>query len=346
MNASKTGGMANILKHKFVVAIIKICIVGMFLKFASKDIDWEQCKNIIYSVKGIQAIVFCSLVIIFQNICGGIRLWLIAKSASINTISKAYAIKSYFVGAFFSQIFFSLSGEAMRTWYLRKKTPSLLDTTSIVLLDRIAGFIALSCLYFGSLYSLRLLVDDAKLLSGLGFIDASCFVLIAGFVFCILYVDKFRLKPFNPLQHLLVTAKQVLSFRDKAVLILATGFVINLSNVLVLYIAGTIYGISLNFTDYLIISTPAFIISTIPITVAGWGVRESAIVLGFSLMKVNSNTSMAMSLTFGLACIAASLPGLLFINHKLTDRSRHIISHILARLASKTPDNRIEEVER
>lgn len=266
---------------------------------------------------GILALIFCSLLILSQNIVAGIKVWLISKCTTVS-ISKTDAIKSFFVGSFFSQLLFSLGGDAIRGWYLYRKASNLLVVSSIVLLDRITGFIALGCLYFGSLYGLTKIIEKSHLLSSLQLLGALCFTLIIGFLLCIVFASKFTFSFLAPLKHLLKISKEMLCAGNKTLLILVISFAINLSNVFVLYIAGNLYGVDLSFTNYMIVSVPAILLSLIPITVAGWGVRESAIMVGFGFMGISSTISLSISLTFGIASIIASLPGLLFtINNPL-----------------------------
>jgi glycosyltransferase 2 family protein len=50
-----------------------------------------------------------------------------------------------------------------------------------------------------------------------------------------------------------------------------------------------------------------------PIALAGWGVREGAVIVGYGLFGVASAPALAVSIAFGLASLAASLPGALFM---------------------------------
>ncbi len=47
----------------------------------------------------------------------------------------------------------------------------------------------------------------------------------------------------------------------------------------------------------------------IPISFAGWGIREGAMVTLFAFAGVNADTALALSLAFGVALLAVSLPG-------------------------------------
>ena len=55
---------------------------------------------------------------------------------------------------------------------------------------------------------------------------------------------------------------------------------------------------------------PALVLTVIPISVAGWGVREGALIGLFSLIGADKTAVLMMSLLYGLTLIIVSLPGL------------------------------------
>ncbi len=48
----------------------------------------------------------------------------------------------------------------------------------------------------------------------------------------------------------------------------------------------------------------------IPISIAGWGVREGIMVIGLGYVGVSSDLSLAISLVYGFSLLLVSLPGL------------------------------------
>jgi hypothetical protein len=57
------------------------------------------------------------------------------------------------------------------------------------------------------------------------------------------------------------------------------------------------------------------VITLVPVSVGGWGVREGALVALLGLVGVPSHTALAFSVLFGVAGILASLPALGFLWH-------------------------------
>jgi len=70
-------------------------------------------------------------------------------------------------------------------------------------------------------------------------------------------------------------------------------------------------GLNLNVTlmECLALFPPVLLVTTLPISIAGWGVREYAMMKAFSLVGVPSEGALVLSLLFGLVAMAVSLPG-------------------------------------
>ena len=66
---------------------------------------------------------------------------------------------------------------------------------------------------------------------------------------------------------------------------------------------------NLNFADALMLFPLVVLLQTLPISIAGWGVREGAMVEIFALVALPADAALAISLLFGIALALSSLPG-------------------------------------
>ena len=66
---------------------------------------------------------------------------------------------------------------------------------------------------------------------------------------------------------------------------------------------------AVNFTDALFLVLPVMLIATIPISIAGWGLRESAMVLAFSFAGLAESDGLIVSILFGSVNLAAGVIG-------------------------------------
>jgi hypothetical protein len=51
------------------------------------------------------------------------------------------------------------------------------------------------------------------------------------------------------------------------------------------------------------------LVTSLPISVAGWGVREGAMVVAFGYVNVPAESAFAMSVLFGLTMLMSGIPG-------------------------------------
>jgi glycosyltransferase 2 family protein len=59
----------------------------------------------------------------------------------------------------------------------------------------------------------------------------------------------------------------------------------------------------------LVLVLPVMLVIMIPVTLAGWGVRESALIVALGQAGIAAPAALAISIAFGLVNLAASLPG-------------------------------------
>jgi uncharacterized membrane protein YbhN (UPF0104 family) len=79
---------------------------------------------------------------------------------------------------------------------------------------------------------------------------------------------------------------------------------------LAFFAVGRALGLRYDLVTYLAIVPPALVLTVIPISIAGWGVREGVLVSLFSLIGADRTVVLMMSLIYGMLLILASLPGL------------------------------------
>ena len=66
---------------------------------------------------------------------------------------------------------------------------------------------------------------------------------------------------------------------------------------------------AIDFVHVLILILPVMLIATIPVSIAGWGVRESAMVLAFSYAGLAESDGLIVSIPFGVVNLAVGAIG-------------------------------------
>jgi len=75
------------------------------------------------------------------------------------------------------------------------------------------------------------------------------------------------------------------------------------------YLIGTAIGVPLSFAAYLAAIGGAVLLTLLPISIAGWGVREAAVVSIFGTFGVPAEQALVVSVLFGLSLTVAAIPG-------------------------------------
>lgn len=103
--------------------------------------------------------------------------------------------------------------------------------------------------------------------------------------------------------------RHVLLVPRTAVPTVLLGFTNQITVVAVVAILAAGLRLPVDFVDCLIIVPAALLLSALPITIAGWGLREGAFVVGFSFLGIGTNDALTLSLLFGFLNLIVRLPG-------------------------------------
>lgn len=78
--------------------------------------------------------------------------------------------------------------------------------------------------------------------------------------------------------------------------------------------------VAIHNIEWFVLVLPVLFVASLPISLAGWGLRESAMVIALGQVGVDAVDAMAISIIFGLSFLLAGIPGgLLWI---VTSRKR------------------------
>jgi hypothetical protein len=82
---------------------------------------------------------------------------------------------------------------------------------------------------------------------------------------------------------------------------------INLS--LAVYVLAVGLNLDVHVLDTLVLVPPVILIMTLPISIAGWGVRETAMVTAFGFVGIDGDSAIVLSIIFGIVTMVTALPG-------------------------------------
>ncbi len=79
--------------------------------------------------------------------------------------------------------------------------------------------------------------------------------------------------------------------------------------VLIVRILFRALGVDLAWADCWLLLPPVILVTAVPLSIAGWGVREGAMVVAFGFIHIPPETAFTVSVLFGVVLTVASLPG-------------------------------------
>jgi glycosyltransferase 2 family protein len=191
----------------------------------------------------------------------------------------------------------TVGGDVVRTLLVSHQTGLALAARS-VFCDRITGLVAMVALVVVTLPLFAGLIEAGPAFFALAAVS------LGGLVAFLLLLAQPRLlvtlPQFGKHTAMLVAdlRKTFVAGRGRVIWILA--FTIHLFGVLLIYELARSLATPISLMQCLLIVPPTLLISSIPISLGGWGVREGALAAGFALVGVNSEAGVATSILFGL----------------------------------------------
>lgn len=292
-----------------MINLIKLFFSALLLWVAFRMVDFQYIYQIILNAdtKFIVLAIFLQLI---STSLAAYRWSLIMQTLNFNQTFLFY-LASYFKGAFFNQALpGSIGGDAVRGLELGSLGYSKKEAFFGIFIDRIVGLAGLLLLNLGA----NMISGDILPAWLFHLINTICVGGISGFLVLILlrkvaWLRKYRVtRLFADLSH---RFRQVYANKKAIFLQLGLSIIIHFLSIFSLYELALAVGITLPLTVFLVAVPPVFLLTLIPISLAGWGVRESAMVGIFLLVGASKEMILSVSILYGLMLIFASMPGLL-----------------------------------
>ena len=214
-------------------------------------------------------------------------------------------------GQFFSQVLVSsVGGDVVRIFRIHREGLSGGTAGATVLLDRLS---ALAVVLISVALSVPILSELVRIP---GFAMGLLTILGAGILgFAFLFVmDRvlklplsWRLTRF--LHQLAADARRLILRPGIAAIVLGCSFLVLFLSAFTLFLLGKSLDVGLGLTQAMVFTPLVILLTTLPISIAGWGVREVGMVVLLEQVGVARTDAVALSVAFGLALLITALPG-------------------------------------
>ena len=298
------------MSKNHLILAAKFAVTSGLIYLVSRNVELDSLSSRLETISP-SFFVGAALLIFFQNAIVVTWRWERVVAAIDAALPPWRLLKTVVITLFFNQVLPStVGGDGMRVWLLRGHGRPIGLAFRSVLIDRLLGFLGLLLLsMIGALYLMATLEDPGPAwvvalvsLGGLIVIATAPWVVrLLGW----LPIDSVR-------RNLNVVANEVdMVVHNKRRLLQLVGVSILgqfALSVAVLLLAGGL-GVPLDSVGALAVVPSVMIVSAIPISIAGWGLREGTMVVGLGLLGVSQSDAALVSIAFGLLLLIIGLLG-------------------------------------
>jgi uncharacterized membrane protein YbhN (UPF0104 family) len=294
----------KILKSVIKIAVALTLIAVVLHPFDVRDVTSHFAK--IDPATMLVAIAIALVVALLHT-----ARWLAVIKANKTQLDFRTALQLVLIGHFFNQALpSSVGGDALRIWCAYRAGLSFSAAAGTVIIDRAFTLFSLLLLTAAGLPWLLEIITDPAARWGL------TTVLCAGIAGFCAFLALTRLPPFmsrwRAMRALLSLAAlgRTVTFSGRYaahVILLSVLSFIGFSTIVFYLAAAMELDVTLGLCVLLV--PPVILVSVLPVSIAGWGVREGAMVVALGFVDVPASAAFAVSVLFGLTLAAASLPG-------------------------------------
>lgn len=293
---------------KPLILLLKIAVSGGLIAFLVTQMDLAAVRGALAAVTPF-SVIACIGLLFAQMFLLTLR-WTILMRAAGADIGYWAALRILFAAMFFTQALpSSIGGDAVRIYMVHRRGLPLGQASSTVLLDRAAGLTSLIVMMalFGHIVFARLPGDSGPWLQLLPV--AALLAIGAGFwllprIARLLAVYRWGARLANPLGLIGQLARDT----RLAVPVFAISFSVHASTALAVWILAGDLAPGITYFTVLAFLPPAILLMVLPITIAGWGVREGVLVTLFTLTGYGGAEGLIVSLLWGVTTLLAVVP--------------------------------------
>jgi uncharacterized protein (TIRG00374 family) len=226
-------------------------------------------------------------------------------------------IGSVFLGSLFNQLLPTvIGGDVLRALRAKQLGAPWKIAIYSVLLDRVSGVLI-------ALFGAGVLLPFAATFEGQARLEWIIAAVIASMGFALLTIrifGRFLRTPiplFARIQRGLVRLHgSIRTFTRKpgaTTIIFVLAACNQMLSVAAIMIFARATGVSLPVTDLVLITFVTTLAATIPLSIAGWGIREGTLVYLFGIHGIRPDLAFTVSILYGFALLLSTIPGALFI---------------------------------
>lgn len=287
----------------------KAIVTAVLVWLVLRAVDLDAVAERVADLSPVAAILAVALLMLHCFIAGW--RWRIVMRLFGPVLPLRRSIRLFFEGYFFNNALPStIGGDAVRIWRAHGAGLPLAASVNGVLLDRVTGLAGLFLLVLAGQPLLYARVQDTEprvafaaiLLAGAGGIAA---LVLARHIPGRLFPGRLR----DGVRALSEATHRAFLHPAVSLPVLGLSVVVHGLIVLSVHVLAIGLGLDVGLFESLVLVPAVILLSTVPVSVGGWGLREGLMVVALGLAGVPAAAAVGVSVLFGLAQILAGLPG-------------------------------------
>lgn len=294
----------------FLVTTAKAAITVVTMAIVVSQINFAFLFSHGHKLSAFTLLTCLALLALETSLIASLRLKLVLESmGQERRLDETFQVA--LGGFFFEQVAFGfVGGDAMRLWLLHHTDVPLRTAFQAIVVDRCLGSIGLLLLALFGLPGLIVLLTGYEL----PVIAAAGAVLVAvGAVFAALLLvraaRRFRTPPLAEMVEFATAAIHKSEVRNRLLLAFVLAMLAHAINVFIFFLLGRDLAISLSLGQWFFIVPPALLVSMLPISAGGWGLREASFVVALASFGIAPEQAVIAPIAFGLGVLVVTLPG-------------------------------------
>ena len=304
---------SKILRYGAINTLVSIILFYIIYENINIENSFDLIKKIDLNLF-LLAIFLCLIQVLINNV-----RWFFLINKFTKVKSSILLLHSYVI-CFLSQILpSSIGGEVYKIFINKRLTSSLSKSITVTFFEK---YMVLTTLLFLILIA-NYLFNNTTIINVSKIINYIIIFIIISFILLFLIFNSGRIKIRNEFLNktnlLLKNSITVLKAPHTLVVIFLFSLLGHINLLVIFTLLALSLGIKLNIFDLSYIFFIIFLFSQLPISIGGWGIRETSAVTGLAILGVHPDNSFAISTLFGLVFLITYSPAI-FLIYKDTDK--------------------------
>jgi uncharacterized membrane protein YbhN (UPF0104 family) len=289
------------LTSKSMLSALKIVLGIAIISLIFYFVDFNKISKA-FDYFGFYEIAILLILTVIRNFAGALRFSVLTKSNKAMTIQEV--LRQYFIGSFYNTFLpGNLGGDVVRVLMMNRLNYSKTEAGLLIGIERYFGLIALLVISLTGMLFFDVQDDILNIVMPALLVLAVVFLLV-------MFLLSQKYKHFKILKQLSEIFELAIHQKSTSLLLLFLSIVFQLIAIFISFYIASVINVSISFVACMSIIPIIWLITLLPITFGGNGIRELGFVYLFGKINISPENSLIISLGTYLTLIMSGVIGL------------------------------------